>query len=123
MKTRIFLTALVAVFLTAFVALPEWIAPEKAAAKKNPYTGKGIEEGAKLYAKNCASCHMANGTGMDAITKVDFTSKTFQAQTDGSIFYKVSEGRAKTSMAAYGDAFPEKSLWYMVNYIRTLKTK
>lgn len=119
MKTRIFLIAMVAIVFTSFVVLPEWNVPEKAAAKKNPYPAQGIEDGAKLYEKNCVACHLADGTGMDAITTSDFTSKTFQSQTDGSIYYKIAEGRAKTSMAAFGDAFPEKKIWYIVNYLRT----
>lgn len=123
MKTRIFLIALVAVFFTAFVAMPEWTVPASASAKKNPVVGKGLDVGAKLFAKNCASCHLADGTGMDAITKVDFTSKEFQAQTDGSMFYKVTEGKAKTTMASYGDAFAPKDIWYIVNYMRTFKAK
>ncbi len=103
-------------------ATTDWNVPESAKNKKNPVAKQGIEKGKKLFDKNCASCHLADGTGMDAIVKdIDFTSEAFQNQTDGTIFYKMSEGLEGSAMRGYGDDFSEKNLWYIVNYTRTLK--
>ncbi len=111
---------LAVLFLVA--ATTDWNVPEKAKNQKNPYVGQGIDKGNKLYEKNCVACHLADGTGMDAIVKnVDFTTEAFQKQTDGAIHYKIVEGKEGSSMRAYGDDFSDKNIWYMVNYIRTLK--
>lgn len=115
----------VAPVLLAFIfmaATTDWQVPDSAKNKKNPVPKQGIEKGKKLYDKNCTSCHLADGTGMDAIVKtVDFTTEAFNAQTDGTIHYKIGEGKEGTAMRAYGDDFSDKNIWYIVNYIRTLK--
>jgi mono/diheme cytochrome c family protein len=101
--------------------LQEWEIPEKYKKKANPYKGKKLEIGEKIYKKTCSVCHLVNGEGNHVITPIDFTSETFQAQTDGALFYKISEGREGTTMMAYGDAYAEKKLWYLVNYLRTFE--
>jgi mono/diheme cytochrome c family protein len=42
-------------------------------------------------------------------------------ETDGGIFYKLSEGRMP--MAAYKGKFSEEERWGLVNYIRTFAKK
>ncbi len=108
------------VLFYAFI-IPGWDIPEKYQKVPNPYPGEGLKTGAKIYKRTCAACHLTNGKGNKDITPVDFTSEAFQSQTDGTLFYKISEGRAGTAMKSYGDDFAEKKLWYLVNYLRTFK--
>jgi len=50
----------------------------------------------------------------------DFSSKKFQAQTDGALFYKTSFGR--NDMPEYTKKVPSnEDRWLIVNYMRTLK--
>lgn len=105
-----------------------WNAPDKAAGtanavKSNP---ESIAAGKALFAKHCQSCH--GKTGLGDGTKAselktepgDFSKSTFQSQSDGSIFYKISEGR--DDMPSFKKKMPEANdIWNVVNYVRTLK--
>jgi mono/diheme cytochrome c family protein len=79
-----------------------------------------------LYNQHCKSCHGTKGKGDGPKSSQldtecgDFTKATFQAQTDGAIFYKTSEGRK--DMPSYKKKIPEANdMWAVVNYVRTLK--
>ena len=104
-----------------------WAVPEAAKAKKNPLKSdsESINVGKALYAKHCKSCHGKDGEGDG--TKAaeletfpgDFTTKDFQAQTDGAIFYKTVEGR--DDMPSFKKKIPDQEdLWSLVIYLRQL---
>ena len=105
----------------------DWAVPDAAKNTKNPVknTTENLKKGMDLFTKHCKSCHGAGGKGdgpkaVDLNTPCsDFTEKTFQAQTDGSLFYKIREGREdmptfKTKIST------EEEVWCIVNYLRTL---
>jgi mono/diheme cytochrome c family protein len=100
----------------------EWKAPRAAKALRNPVTGVG-GAGAVVEA-NCASCHGDGGKGngpaaLALPTKpADWTSARVQQQSDGEIFWKITNGRAV--MPAWKH-LPEQTRWELVNYIRSLK--
>jgi len=48
----------------------------------------------------------------------DHTSPPVQQQTDGAIFWKISEGN--TPMPGYKKGLSETQIWQLVDYIRTL---
>ena len=104
-----------------------WVAPASTANIKNPYQGieKATKDGKKLFAIYCAICHGNKGKG-DGIAGMalnprpsDFRKDIIQKQTDGAIFWKLTEGKAP--MAAYKETLTEKQRWQLVNFIRTLK--
>jgi len=105
----------------------DWVAPEEANKVVNPV--KGIKEatkaGKKLYGKYCIICHGAKGKGDGvaggALTPkpANFTNDKIQNQTDGAIFWKLSEGRSP--MASYKTILSEEQRWQLVNYMRTFK--
>lgn len=104
-----------------------WVAPKSADAVKNQVKGDATAtaEGKKLYDQMCAICHGAKGKG-DGIggaalnpKPANFASETIQAQTDGAIFWKLTNGRAP--MAAYKDILKDNQRWQLVNYTRTFK--
>ncbi len=120
------------VVATAFVAggaalaQEAWVAPDADKAKKNPLPSdkKVIEQGAKLAQINCASCHGAKGKG-DGVAAValnpkpaDWTSKRVQDESDGEIFWKISNGRGPMPPWRH---LPENDRWALVRYIRSLK--
>ena len=104
-----------------------WVVPGASASKANPQKGAAsAANGKSLYAKNCQSCHGKTGVGdgpKAAQLKTepgDFTKASFQSQTDGALFYKISEGR--DDMPSFKKKVPDANdLWDVVNYVRTLK--
>jgi len=104
-----------------------WNAPDTAKKMKNPVKSdaESIAAGKALYAKHCKSCHGKGGEGDGTkaaelkTSPGDFTSKEFQAETDGELFYKSSEGR--DDMPSFKKKIPESDdLWAVVNYLRTM---
>ncbi|MCF6223936.1 MAG: cytochrome c [Flavobacteriaceae bacterium] len=106
----------------------EWKVPEKYEKMKNP-TNKADKEniaiGKSLYNKHCKSCHgkegYGDGTKADEVEGDlgDFSSADFQAQSDGALFYKTTEGR--DDMPEYTKKMPDdEDRWLVVNYMRTL---
>lgn len=102
-----------------------WPVPDAQKAKVNPVKGE-IAKGQALYNQHCKSCHGSKGKGdgpkasqLDTDSG-DFTKASFQSQTDGSLFYKVYQGRK--DMPSYKVKIPESNdIWAVVNYMRTLK--
>lgn len=115
--------------LTSNVTKPDqdkWVAPASAKELKNPRSGaESIASGKSIYATRCVVCHGATGKGDGPAGKAlnppagDHTSEAVQAQTDGEIFWKISEGRG--SMVGWKLILSEQDRWDLVNYIRTLK--
>jgi mono/diheme cytochrome c family protein len=104
---------------------PDWVAPKSAAEKKNPIlTGAdSIGRGRVLYS-NCVICHgpAGHGDGMAAVAlnpkPKDLTSDLTQAQSDGALFWKISQGRAP--MPPWEQTLSDKDRWDLVNYVRSI---
>lgn len=106
----------------------KWVAPDKYKTMKNPSAAnaESISTGKELYAKHCKSCHGKDGLGDGTKAATlgascgDFTVKDFQSQTDGEIFYKITQGKDK--MPGYGKTIPEDAdRWALVNFLRKMK--
>ncbi len=105
-----------------------WTVPDAAKNKKNPVKADAqtIATGKTLWATHCKSCHGTKGLGDGSkaaqlkTESGDFSIASFQSQTDGSLFYKLSEGRE--DMPAFKKKIAdEDDRWSLVNYMRTLK--
>jgi len=105
-----------------------WPVPDAAKNKKNtvPSNAESIAAGKVLWNTHCKSCHGTKGLGdgtKAAQLKTepgDFSKATFQSQTDGSLFYKLSEGR--DDMPSFKKKIPdEDDRWSLVNFMRSLK--
>lgn len=105
-----------------------WVAPAAEKAKKNPMAGgaKAVDAGKKVAQTNCVLCHgesgKGNGPGAAALTPkpADWTSKKVQDESDGEIFWKISNGRGPMPSWKH---LPENDRWAVVHYIRSLKGK
>ena len=102
-----------------------WVAPPEAKSLKNPV--KGIGDAKKMVETNCVTCHGASGHGdgpaaaaLPPPKPANWTSDAVQKQSDGEIFWKISNGRGAMPPWKH---LPEKERWEIVNYIRTLKGK
>ncbi len=107
-----------------------WVAPPDARAVKNPLkkTPDVLAAGAETFKENCEVCHgpKGDGTGPTAktltIKPANFTDpKLMAAETDGSLFWKMSKGRG--AMPSWEDQLSDTERWQLVIYIRSLGAK
>jgi len=107
-----------------------WVAPPDARAVKNPLkkTPDVLAAGQETFKENCEVCHgpKGDGTGPTAktltIKPANFTDpKLMAAETDGSLFWKMSKGRG--AMPSWEDQLSETERWQLVIYIRSLGAK
>jgi mono/diheme cytochrome c family protein len=125
-----FVSGLLLVFsLSYFLALaqsPPWIAPKDSDNIKNPLAGNTsvLPDAKALYTANCGPCHGDKGRGDGPAAPglnpkpADHSSVAVQNESDGALFWKLSEGRAP--MPGYKKIFSDQQRWELINYIRTL---
>lgn len=130
-KTAAFSILFVSFILFSFVSMVQskWIVPEKYEKMKNPTDPKDKENkaiGKTLYIKQCSPCHGKEGLGDGSKAPEmkgdlgDFSSDTTQNESDGTLFYKILEGR--DDMPSFKKKIPnEEDIWLVVNHMRTLK--
>jgi mono/diheme cytochrome c family protein len=109
-----------------------WVLPPTADEEKNPFAGdpKAVESGKVLFEKKCQRCHGPGGKGdgpdadPDAMQDMDLTNpKRAARNSDGIVFYKAWNGRAKPKMPAVKDELTRDQLWQIVSYVQTLRQK
>jgi mono/diheme cytochrome c family protein len=96
-------------------------------AAKNPVakSEKVMAQAKKTFEQSCASCHGPKGLGDGAaaatlpVKPANWTSPDIQKQSDGEIFWKISEGRGP--MPPWKTILSENDRWAMVHFIRTFK--
>ena len=105
----------------------EWVVPQEETLVENPLSGdeEAWMKGQKLFKKICWTCHGISGEGDGPASlnlnpkPKNLTDPELQKQTDGALFWKMSNGRG--AMAPYKMSLTETQRWQLVNYIRTLK--
>jgi mono/diheme cytochrome c family protein len=104
-----------------------WPVPDKYKTMKNPIKSDAgsVATGKTLWNTHCKSCHGSKGLGdgsKAAQLKTEpgnFSVPAFQSQTDGSIFYKTTEGR--DDMPSFKKKIADDDdRWALVNFMRTL---
>src|ERR1035437_26144 len=116
-------------FLLFTCASQPWVAPQGWAAKKSPIASSpaSIQTGKNIYRTNCILCHGEGGKGNGTLAMnlnprpADHTSKKFQQQKDGEIFYKITTGR--NAMPNFSQLLSENDIWNIINFIRSLEVK
>ena len=107
----------------------KWEAPPRAARRANPVAANpsSVARGKDLYLQECAACHGLTGNGDGArvkeinVTPSDLSNPSVHNQSDGALFWKISEG--KSPMLPFRMRFSEKERWMIVNYLRTLAVR
>lgn len=130
-RSRKFMFAVLTVmaFVVFAWAAEPWQAPGRAARKKNPIAAddKSVAAGKTVYVKECLSCHGNEGKGDGPAAKDlekppgDLSSAPVQEQSDGALFWKISEGRKP--MPSFSTSLSDEQRWQVVNYLRTLAAK
>lgn len=104
----------------------EWKVPAKYEKMVNPEDAskENIGIGKSLYSKHCKSCHGKEGHGDGAKAnrisgnQSNFSKNEFQAQSDGSLFYKIYFGR--NDMPSHEKKMSDEDIWFVILYVRTL---
>lgn len=107
-----------------------WQAPLSANSEKNPYSytsPEAVAAGKKVYTQFCVACHGVKGKG-DGIAgsslnprPANFMATPIVEQTDGSMFWKISNG--KTPMPAWATILKPEQRWDVICYIRSMEEK
>ncbi|MGD0540445.1 MAG: c-type cytochrome [Tepidisphaeraceae bacterium] len=105
---------------------PPWVAPARAARKKNPIPSNdnSIAAGKAVYIAQCLKCHgdAAKGDGPSAKDlnpkPKDLSDPNVSGQTDGALYWKITTGRKP--MPTFESLTSEEDRWNVVNYLRTL---
>lgn len=106
-----------------------WYAPQYSNSLQNPFAGnqKASNEGMVIFNQMCVLCHgnKGQGNGEAGLTlqprPANFTALNVKNQTDGAIFWKITNGKAP--MATYFEILTDDQRWKLVNYIRQLEKK
>ncbi len=101
-----------------------WVAPERASNRANPLppSPDAITRGQDLFKRDCAQCHGKAGHGdgpMAASVQprpANLASQQVQSQSDGALFWKITQGRGMMPKATLKD----NDKWAVINYLRTL---
>jgi mono/diheme cytochrome c family protein len=107
----------------------KWMAPARAAAKKNPVAANetSIALGRKIYERQCLACHGVKGKGDGPAAAHlekrpgNLSSPKLWQQSDGALFWKVNEGHKP--MPTFKNIMSDEERWPVINYIRTLAPK
>lgn len=110
----------------------QWPAPADAADVVNPEKSKpeAAKMGREFYMQVCAACHGKSGQGNGPnsnypkrdgkpLPPTNLTSKVVQANTDGELFWKITNGRSP--MPAHRVRLDDEQRWFIVTFLRTLK--
>ena len=103
-----------------------WVAPDSANSVKNPIAenDEALTSGKTAFEAICFVCHgnQGKGDGLNASNlerpPADLTAVTVQGQSDGALFWKISEGNPP--MLSFKYSLSEEQRWQLVHYIREL---
>lgn len=103
-----------------------WVAPSSANNLTNPLQdiARASREGENIFNQQCFTCHGTDGKG-DGPAAVslnpkpaNLTSARVQNQSDGAIFWKITNGNSP--MPSFKYALTKDQRWELVDYIREL---
>jgi mono/diheme cytochrome c family protein len=107
-----------------------WQLPPDADDTKNPLTvdAKLVATGKAIFGDKCRKCHGPGGLGdgpdadPDATENMNLTDpKRADQNSDGIVFYKISNGRRRPKMPAFKDELTKEQIWAVVAYVQTLR--
>ena len=130
--SKSFLTFILLLFVSFFIVNSSsaqskpWIAPKTADNIKNPLAGntETLKYAKVIYETYCTPCHGNKGRGDGiaaaglAIKPADHTSDAVQKQTDGALYWELTQGHSP--MPSYKTVLTDNQRWELINYIRTL---
>jgi len=100
----------------------EWTVPDDKKGKLSTFQfdDNTRKAGEKIYSVNCMSCHGTPGKG-NYLKLVpppgDPATDKIQRNSDGEIFYKVTNGRGQ--MPSFKNALESDEIWHVISYLRS----
>ena len=93
-------------------------APASAAKKRNPFEGdeKAQRAGAKLYTRECASCHGSSRQGLGNAPPLNQPGVSETAP--GKLFWVLRNGSLHRGMPSFAH-LPEAQRWQIITFLRT----
>ncbi|MBZ5582810.1 MAG: cytochrome c [Acidobacteriia bacterium] len=97
-------------------------APATAARVENPFRGDQRAEraGAKLYARECASCHGLNREGRNNAPPLDLPE--IYRSAPGTLFWVLRNGSLRRGMPSFAH-LPEPQRWQIVTFLQNRATR
>jgi mono/diheme cytochrome c family protein len=95
-------------------------APSAATGKQNPFEGQqnARRAGAKLFARECASCHGSNAEGGGKVPPL--RQPEVHRASPGAVYWVVRNGSLWHGMPSFAHV-PEPQLWQIVSYVKSLE--
>jgi hypothetical protein len=103
----------------------EWTVPADRKDRLSPFQFNDSirKAGLKIYSQICITCHGSPGMGnFQPLTPPpgDPATTKIQHNSDGEIFYKVSEGRGP--MPSFKNSLAARDIWNVIAYLRSFNT-
>ena len=97
----------------------------------NPFADdpEAVAAGEALFGSQCSACHGTDGRGDGPVAAGETPAPTdvigsAEAQSDGYLFWRLSEGRISagnpSTMPAFGRLLSEDEIWFVIAYLRSL---
>lgn len=104
---------------TATERQSSWSAPPQADTLSNPFVNRQdtAAGGRKIFQQRCTVCHGGDGSGNKR--GPNLTVGSVQRQTDGALFWKISNGNTRTGMPGFS-FLPRAQRWQLVQHLREL---
>ena len=98
-----------------------WVAPARADEKMNPLINRPATAagGRRIFQDRCSTCHGDNARGTSRAP--DLTARAVQTQSDGALFWKITNGNTRTDMPTFS-FLPELQRWQLVLHLRAHAT-
>jgi mono/diheme cytochrome c family protein len=96
-----------------------WSAPPAADTISNPLVNRTdtAAGGRKIFQQRCSQCHGDDGSGNER--GPNLTAGSVRRQTDGALFWKISNGNTRTGMPSFS-FLPRAQRWQLVQHLRSL---
>jgi mono/diheme cytochrome c family protein len=101
----------------------DWMSqvPARDRQKPNPFAGQtdAVQAGHLLYADHCAQCHGRNAEGTK--NRPSLRSQRIHSDaSEGDVHWLLVNGNIRSGMPSWSK-LPDKQLWQLVSYLRSLK--
>jgi mono/diheme cytochrome c family protein len=94
---------------------------------KNPVksTPESVTAGRQIYEQKCSFCHGTEGKGAATGSPPSLSdAKWDHGSSDGEVFLSIRDGIGPAfRMVPYKDKIPDRDIWHIVNYLRSLRAK
>jgi cytochrome c5 len=106
--------------VTVFSQSGNWEVTADQGNKTNPLEiqAKNLALGRNIFKRTCVACHGEKADGKGLIQSTSLIDEKFQKQSDGILFYKISNGKDK--MPPFSTMLKENEIWSVINYLRIM---